>query len=166
MKLNKIILGIGSNLGRKSENIATSMKMLSNKIDITNVSRVYATDSLLRDSQERYFNLALTGFTCLEPDELLFYAKSIEAAMGRQTVGRWLERIIDIDILDYNNVFFESGQLKIPHGGLSERTFFIYPVLDICPDYVVVGGTASLKDMLDNISDTLNITIMGELKWQ
>lgn len=162
----KIILNIGSNLGNKLRNISLAMRMLKNKVDIGDFSKVYATDSLLEDSQERYFNVALLGYTFLSPEELLFFVKSIESKMGRVPFKKWGERIIDIDIIDYNNEFFKSDQLQIPHEGLPKRVFFIYPLMDVCPDYIFPDRVTSLKQILNNIDKMLNIKKLGELKWQ
>lgn len=166
MTKQKIILNIGSNLGSKPKNISMAMKILKNKVDIADFSKIYATDSLLQDSQERYFNIALLGYTFLSPEELLFFVKSIESKMGRVSVEKWGERIIDIDIIDYNNEFFKSDQLQIPHEGLLKRVFFLYPLIDICPDYIFPDRITSLNRMLNNIDNMLNIKTLGELKWQ
>ena len=166
MKKHRIILNIGSNLGSKLKNIAVATKMLNDKVEIVRVSKVYATDSLLQDSQERYFNVAIKGYTFLSPEELLFFVKSIESKMGRISVERWGARIIDIDIIDYENEFFKSDQLQIPHEGLSQRVFFIYPLMEIWPEYIFPDKITKLNQLLKNIENMLNIKTLGELKWQ
>ncbi|PLX65701.1 MAG: 2-amino-4-hydroxy-6-hydroxymethyldihydropteridine diphosphokinase [Denitrovibrio sp.] len=163
---NFAILGLGSNLGRKSANLCCALKLISGFCDIVEVSPVYKTESLLKDDQESYFNLCALVRSSLEPSELLNNLKNIEHKMGRVDSGHWYTRIIDIDIIDYNNTVFQSDKLNIPHPQMSVRSFVLYPLQDVAPEYVHPSSCLTISNMLNLIKDNLGIKRLGVALWQ
>ncbi|BAI80971.1 2-amino-4-hydroxy-6-hydroxymethyldihydropteridine pyrophosphokinase [Deferribacter desulfuricans SSM1] len=162
----KVILGLGSNLGDRVQNIYSALKSLEkNMIFIKRISPIYSTKSLLRDNQPDYLNLVAVSFTNLQPENILFIVKKIEDQMGRKKIGKWKERIIDIDIIDYNGEIIKSGNLKVPHPEFTKRSFVLYPMLDIERDYLHPEYEKGLTYFIKNLEDDLGIKKVGELKW-
>ncbi|MBZ4643852.1 MAG: 2-amino-4-hydroxy-6-hydroxymethyldihydropteridine diphosphokinase [Deferribacteres bacterium] len=160
------VLNIGSNIGNKSKNLAQAVKYIANMCGIIKVSSVYGTDSMLLDEQERYFNCAVFIKTNFSHLDLLYFVKKIEGKMGRVNTGRWKERIIDIDIVDFDGQIFKSKQLTLPHYDMENRSFFLWPLREICPYYIHPEKKINIGDMIGKIKNNFNITLLGELLWR
>lgn len=165
-KKNSAVLGLGSNLGQKSRNLALALQELSNFCDIVRVSSVYKTASLLRDEQDGYFNLCVLIRTDFSPEILLQAVKNLEKVMGRENNGRWYTRLIDIDIIDYNGIIGEFEGLSIPHKEMQNRSFVLYPLSEICPEYKHPVSCLNVNDMVKNIKDDLGISKLGVCIWR
>ena len=134
-------LGLGSNLGKREENLCQALTLLSLKVNLDEVSSIYETEPVPiqnRDKEQPLFlNLVCRITTNLSPEELLHLAKEIETRMGRVTSGQINSpRPIDIDILFYENKIMETQNLTIPHPRLKDRAFVLIPLAEIAPDLV------------------------------
>ncbi len=132
-----ILLALGTNLGDRIANLARARDLLaSDALHIQTLSPIYETEPWGVVDQPRFLNQVLGGVTDLEPEALLDRVKAIERAMGRNLGGvRYGPRIIDIDILAYDDLVFRSPRLTIPHARLSERAFVLVPLADIAPHW-------------------------------
>jgi 2-amino-4-hydroxy-6-hydroxymethyldihydropteridine diphosphokinase len=167
MNLDKqIILSLGTNLGEREKNLTSALDALRESIRITTVSNLYSTLSLLRDNQDNYLNICCLGHTSLNELELLNFIKSVENKLGRIKTGRWQSRLIDIDIIDYDNKVFKSEFLTIPHIEMENRSFVLYPLRDVLPSYRNPVSGKTIDRLIENIEDTLDLKKVGELKWQ
>lgn len=132
-----VYLGLGSNLGDREDNLATSIELLERRgITVKKRSSLYETEPWGESSQPPFLNMALEGETELEPRDLLVMLKSIEMEMGREKGKKWGPRIIDLDILLYNHIILNEDVLKIPHPFMHEREFVLRPLCEIAPDVV------------------------------
>lgn len=130
MSQHKVVLLLGSNLGDQKKNIDTAIDKISN-IDTTSIlkkSEYLSSNPVEFVSSNIFCNIALIIFTNLSPIQLLKRIKEIEVEMGRKSdssvSGFYSDRIIDIDIIKYDNVKFLSKSLEIPHyKHLFEREF-------------------------------------------
>lgn len=129
-----LYLGFGSNLGDKSENLRNAIERLPLSILVTEVSPVYETEPMLVTDQPRFYNLVLGAETELLPQEVLAEVKHIEYEMGREEGVRYGPRLIDLDILFYDDLVLESLELTVPHPRIAERAFVLAPLADIAPD--------------------------------
>jgi GTP cyclohydrolase-4 len=134
-------LCLGSNLGKREENLGQALTLLSLKLNVDEVSSIYETEPVPiqnRDwKQPLFLNLVCRIITNLLPEELLHLAKEIETRMGRVPSEQINSpRIIDIDILFYNNKIMETQNLTIPHPRLQDRAFVLIPLAEIAPDFV------------------------------
>ncbi|MCJ7669985.1 MAG: 2-amino-4-hydroxy-6-hydroxymethyldihydropteridine diphosphokinase [Dehalococcoidia bacterium] len=134
-------LCLGSNLGKREENLCQALTLLSLKVNLEEVSSLYETEPVPiqnRDKEQPLFlNLVCRITTNLPPEELLHLVKDIETRMGRVPSGQINSpRPIDIDILFYDNKIMETQNLTIPHPRLKDRAFVLIPLAEIAPDLV------------------------------
>lgn len=134
-----VILGLGSNVGDRLANLRQAIHCLKQlpALQVIAISPVYLSDALLPDNAPLdwdlpHLNCALRCETTLEPLALLQEIKNIEQQAGRDThVGYWGPRILDIDILAWDERQIENEVLTIPHKGLLERPFALWPLADV-----------------------------------
>jgi 2-amino-4-hydroxy-6-hydroxymethyldihydropteridine diphosphokinase len=117
-------------------------------VAVTAVSNVYETAAWGVTDQPDFFNICLAGHTDLSPHELLQFCQAVEAEVGRQPTYKWGPRIIDIDILFYDDLIIKDDALTIPHPFVQERAFVLAPLADIAPDYVHPQTGKSVVQML------------------
>ncbi len=137
-----LILSLGTNLGDSFNNIRRALQLLqkSGTIAPHRVSPLYSSSALLPAYapvawNRPFLNLAVACETDLSPLEVLKGIKQIERQMGREESQRWAPRIIDIDILAWDNCVINQAGLKIPHAELLSRPFALWPLLDLWPDW-------------------------------
>jgi 2-amino-4-hydroxy-6-hydroxymethyldihydropteridine diphosphokinase len=132
-----VYLGLGSNLEEREENLRQALALLSTKVGLEEVSSIYETEPVGYTEQPLFLNLVCRIATNLPPDELLRLAKDIETKMGKiSSEQRNLPRIIDIDILFYEDRIVSTQDLTIPHPRLQRRAFVLIPLAEIAPDLI------------------------------
>jgi 2-amino-4-hydroxy-6-hydroxymethyldihydropteridine diphosphokinase len=129
-----VYLGLGSNLGDRDAYLRAALIALAPYVQVTRVSSVYATAPLHVTDQPEFHNLAAEGETRLAPDALLRAAKEIERQLGRTAGPRYGPRVIDIDVLLYEDMVLRTPDLIIPHPRLAERAFVLVPLAEIAPE--------------------------------
>ena len=103
---------------------------------VTKISDFYETEPVGYKEQEWFVNCAVEIETGLNPQELLLLCRMIESELGRERKIKYGPRIIDLDILLYNNDIIDTTELKIPHPEMHKRRFVLKPLSDIAPDAV------------------------------
>ncbi|MBI4684479.1 MAG: 2-amino-4-hydroxy-6-hydroxymethyldihydropteridine diphosphokinase [Nitrospirae bacterium] len=144
-------IGIGSNLGNREENCNNAINLLKeNGIVIKKQSSMHETAPWGIKDQPKFMNMAIEIETDKTPEELLNVLKYIEKTMGREDAQRWGPRIIDLDILFYDDVILKTQELEIPHSHMHEREFVLKPLCEIAPDlrHPVTGKT--IRKMLNS----------------
>lgn len=136
-----IYIGIGSNIGDRYSNCKDAVERLKNRgIIIKKVSSMYETKPWGLEGQlvdmAYFINMAVEAETSLSPAELLKALKEIEEEMGRQETVKWGPRIIDLDILFYDDIVINMEHLQIPHPLLHLRDFVLHPLVEIAPDKI------------------------------
>lgn len=135
-----IYLGLGTNLGDREANLHLAMMLLREKVgDIYNVSSFYTSKPWGFVSGNDFSNAALMMDTELSPLELLQAVKNIEKKMGRTPKKDQLsyeDRVIDIDVLFYENRMINLPNLTVPHPHINTRDFVLMPLAEIAPDLV------------------------------
>jgi 2-amino-4-hydroxy-6-hydroxymethyldihydropteridine diphosphokinase len=135
--MSTVFIGIGSNLGNREQNCTSAIKLLiENGLKVTKMSRKYETQPWGVENQPMFINMAIKAETVLEPLNLLTMLKDIESRLGRKPDIRWGPRIIDLDILLYDDIVIKTPELEIPHPGISERVFVLKPLSEIAPDKI------------------------------
>lgn len=147
-----VYLGIGSNLGRREENCLKALKAIEEKgMKVKKQSLLYETEPWGVREQPDFINMAIEVETDLPPDKLLQIVKEIEKEMGRTETYKWGPRIIDIDILLYDDLIYETSDLKIPHPFMHERDFVLRPLSEIAPDKVHPVLNKTISELLQNL---------------
>ncbi|MBC2025219.1 2-amino-4-hydroxy-6-hydroxymethyldihydropteridine diphosphokinase [Listeria booriae] len=132
----KAYLSIGTNIGNRQENLENALKSLNQteNIKITHVSSVYETDPVGFEDQDAFLNIAVALETTLDQETLLQTGLNIETEQGRVRLIRWGPRLIDIDLLLYDDIKQQSPTLELPHPRMTERAFVMIPLQEIAPD--------------------------------
>ena len=140
-----VYLGLGSNIGDRDANLSAALRALAAIVTIERVSSVYDTAPMLYTDQPRFHNLVCHATTSLTPDALLHAVKEIERQLGRTSGPRYGPRVIDIDLLLYDRLIFNSAALTIPHPRMAERAFVLAPLAEISPTltHPVLGETVA-----------------------
>lgn len=130
-------IGIGSNLGKREENCLHAIELLQRReIIVKKRSALYETEPWGITKQPRFINMAVEIETRLEPKDLLGVLKEIEKVMGREKSPKWGPRIIDLDILLFDDMVLKDDELEIPHPLMHERDFVLRPLCEIAPDRI------------------------------
>lgn len=136
VRMHTIYLALGTNLGDRLANLHAAIESFPSSIVHRQSSRIYETPPWGYTDQPAFLNMAVQAETHLEPLALLAHLKNLEARLGREKSFRWGPRLIDIDILFYDELIFESKTLTIPHPRLHERAFVLVPLAGIAPDFM------------------------------
>lgn len=146
----KAYLGIGTNIGDKLQNLQDAISAL-NLLPLTKVidcSNVYETDPVGYANQDDFLNIVVEVETELNSDNLIGAALGIEAGLGRVRTIKNGPRIIDIDLLLYENEAKNTNTLILPHPRMMERDFVLKPLLDLNFDGILDRKT--VEDALTN----------------
>lgn len=132
--MNRVYLSLGSNLGNPVANLRTALRMLGTKgVAVRRVSSFYKTEPRDYRAQPWFTNCVAEVWTALAPLRLLRTVRSIERALGRRPGTSKGPRVIDIDILLYEDQIARTGELTIPHERMSRRCFVLIPLHEIAP---------------------------------
>ncbi len=135
-------LGLGSNLSDRLANLQAAADLLAAQpgLRVARSSRVYETDPIGGPPQPDYLNAVLEVETDLSSSELLAACLRVEASLGRVRAERWGPRVIDIDVLTYDEIRVDEPELTIPHPRMQERAFVLIPLFELDPDPALPGG--------------------------
>lgn len=145
-------LCLGSNIGDRSANLHKAVMLLDPKVRVKALSSIYQTEPWGYSDQPTFLNQVTRIDTDLEPFELLEFVKEIECSLGRQETFRYGPRLIDLDILFYDDLILDTPQLTIPHPRIKERAFVLIPLAEIAPELlhpVFKKTVLELKTLLD-----------------
>ncbi|HEX6558562.1 MAG TPA: 2-amino-4-hydroxy-6-hydroxymethyldihydropteridine diphosphokinase [Longimicrobiales bacterium] len=134
-----VYLGLGTNLGDRGRNLARALQSLAGIVRVEQASSVYQTEPVGFKDQPEFWNLVVRAATDLPARMLMSELITIETAMGRERTFRNAPRIVDIDILLYDDVVIRAPELEIPHPRMHERAFVLRPLLEIAPDLTHPG---------------------------
>ena len=135
--MNKVYLQLGSNLGERAKFISDAVKKISESIGkVSTLSQVYESTPWRVDGQANYLNQIIEVKTIFSAQDILASILKIEKDLGRVRIEKWGERLIDIDIIFFNNDIIETAELCIPHRHMHERNFVLVPLHEIAPDFL------------------------------
>lgn len=149
---------LGTNEGERIKNLERALRYIDkNAGRIVRLSAVYETEAWGYRAQPAFYNLVVEISTTCNPEELLDVVKTIERKMGRESREKWRQRVIDIDILYYDNEVIKSGDLTVPHPEIPNRRFTLVPLCEISASEVhpVLGKTNG--ELLSVTGDQLKV---------
>jgi len=156
---NKVYLLLGSNMGARLQLLEEAIKNISVQVGkVTAQSSIYETAAWGKTDQPGFLNVAVEVTTALTPLEVLNKALAIEAQLGRVREEKWGTRLIDIDIIFYNNeVLSIPNQLEIPHPEMHNRKFVLVPLVEIAPELLHPVFHNSISSLLTALDDDLPV---------
>lgn len=155
----RVYLLLGANLGKRFDQMKSAFEEIEKQIGhVILYSSLYETAAWGGGEDEpNYLNQVILVETILNPVEVLERANAIEVQLGRTRNLKWESRLIDIDILYYENIFIESTKLSIPHPYLHLRKFTLVPLVEIAPNFIHPVFKRSNKDLLYELNDDLKV---------
>ena len=153
--MNIVFLQLGSNLGERESLLQDAIIAIEGRIGkVVEKSKVYESTPWRVDGQENYLNQIVKVKTELLADDILSTILDIEKELGRIRLEKWGERLIDIDIIFYNDSIIETAQLCVPHKHMHERMFVLTPMHNIAPELVHPIYNKTVAELLQICKDT------------
>lgn len=148
MKEHTVYLALGTNLGDRLANLKQAISALTPQMELQTKSQVYETPPWGYEDQPKFLNQVIKAQTYLEPEALLKHLKRLEVALGRKASFQNGPRLIDIDLLFYDDLVLNQPALVLPHPRLHERGFVLLPLMDIAPDLMHPVYKKSVREMV------------------
>lgn len=136
MENHIVFLALGTNLGDRQENLKQAVASLPPQMEVKAKSHIYETPPWGYEEQPKFYNQVVKAETYVQPEALLKHLKRLEIALGRKTSFKNGPRLIDLDLLFYDDLVLKTPILTLPHPRLHERGFVLLPMMDIAPGLV------------------------------
>ena len=153
--MNIVYLQLGSNLGERVQFISDAIQKISERIGQVNArSQIYESTPWRVDGQEKYLNQIIEVKTLFSPEKTLDSILKIETDLGRLRIEKWGERLIDIDIIFFNDEIIETSDLCVPHKHMHERNFVLEPLNEIASTFIHPKYNKTVAELLKDSKDT------------
>ena len=146
-----VYIALGTNLGDRLANLQEATQSLPPEVCVLAQSHVYETPPWGYEDQPAFLNRVVKAETGLGPEALLAYLKRLEVQLGREQNFRWGPRLIDLDILFYDDLVLDSPPLVIPHPRTHERAFVLVPLADVAPDLIHPIFHKAVRNLLADV---------------
>ena len=161
MAKNQIFISLGTNLGNRSEQLTTAMQAIEATLGtIIKQSSVYETKPWGISDQPDFLNQVILVHTDQSPMECLTRLSAIENKLGRKREEKWGARIIDLDLLYFNDAIIDTPKLILPHPGLAHRKFVLVPLVEIAADFIHPLLLKTQKQLLESCTDPLEVNLL------
>ncbi len=152
--MNKAFIILGSNMGNKLAHLQMAIELMNlQNISLVQQSSIYKTAAWGNTEQDDFYNQVIEVATELSAEILLQTLLEIETKMGRTRNQKWEARIIDLDILYFNNEIIDTEKLKVPHPYLHVRKFTLIPLSEIAAYYIHPIFNKTNSELLISCSD-------------
>lgn len=149
-----VFIGIGANLGPVRENFARALRSIEKHARVVAVSSLYESDPVGPQDQPKFTNAVIKIETELSPFDLLDHLKAVEREIGRKKTKRWGPRVMDLDIIFYEDLVISTDSLVVPHPRAHERRFVLEPLLEIDPDARHPSKNMAVRDICSGLGDS------------
>ena len=152
--MNTIFLQLGSNMGEREAYLQNAIALIAEEIGaIQKKSKVYESVPWGVENQNNYLNQVIQIKSVCSAEEVLEKVLEIEDKIGRIRNEKWGERIIDIDILFFNDLIVEKEGICIPHIHLQSRKFVLIPLNEIAPNFIHPKYNKTISKLLIHCKD-------------
>jgi 2-amino-4-hydroxy-6-hydroxymethyldihydropteridine diphosphokinase len=153
--MNRAVLGLGSNLGDRKKNLEQAAVLLAdNGSLLLKESSVYETEPWGNKDQPVFYNQVVEIETTYNASALMTLILEIEKQMGRIRKEKWEPRVIDIDILFFNDEIISTENLTVPHPHLHERKFVLIPLKEILPNYIHPVFKKTVSEIFNQLKES------------
>ncbi|MFP4091765.1 MAG: 2-amino-4-hydroxy-6-hydroxymethyldihydropteridine diphosphokinase [Cyclobacteriaceae bacterium] len=160
-----IYLLLGSNLGNRIHNLQVAAEKISERVNqVQRKSPVFVTEPWGVSNQPTYFNQVLQLSEAPPPYELLGMLQAIEKKIGKIKLGKWRERLIDIDILYYGDIIMDEVSLCLPHPEIQNRRFALVPMCELAPELLHPIFQLTQIQLLERCEDPLEVIPLHEIR--
>lgn len=158
--MHKLYLLLGGNLGDRPAFLRMAYEKIMTHVGaVQNSSKLYETAAWGKTDQPSFLNQVLEVQTVLQPEEVLHTINTIEHELGRERFEHWGARVIDIDILFYDDLVQQTQRLTIPHPQLHTRRFTLTPLAEIAPDLKHPILNKTTEQLLNDCPDELEVNV-------
>ena len=156
-------IGIGSNLGTPAENCEKAIHLLHipPEIEVVARSSLYESEPVGKIKQNWFVNATVAIKTSMVPESLLNAIFKIERDLGRERREKWGPRIIDLDLLTYENRVIHSTALTLPHPEMAKRRFVLLPLSEFAGDYMHPVENKTIHTLLKELPETSQVIKMS-----
>ncbi|MGB0882706.1 MAG: 2-amino-4-hydroxy-6-hydroxymethyldihydropteridine diphosphokinase [Vicingaceae bacterium] len=155
---NKVVLSLGGNIGEVKQVFKDAIVCVKEEIgEVVLLSSIYKTKAWGVENQPDFLNQVILIETLDAPQIVLQKCLKIEAQLGRVRKEKWQERVIDIDVLFYNDELINSEDLTVPHPFIHVRNFILYPLTDLMPEFVHPKLKTKIIELKNKCKDNLAV---------
>ncbi len=157
--MTRIYFLLGGNIGNREELLSEAVRKMTNQIGrFVQASSLYETEPWGFSHEQNFLNQVIAFDSELSALEILDKTQAIEKELGRiRKTTQYCERTIDIDILFFGNELIENERLSVPHPRIQERSFALYPLEELIPDFIHPALKKSIKTLKEECPDKLKV---------
>lgn len=156
--MNKVFLLLGANLGHPASQLAKACEEIENRVGKVEIcSSVYESAAWGVEDQPTFLNQVIVVSTALSALAVLDSIQDIENRLGRVRLTKWGARVIDIDMLYFNEECIQHERLNIPHPYLPDRRFALIPLREVAPQFAHPGLGLTTSELLTHCTDILDV---------
>ncbi|MCC9166389.1 2-amino-4-hydroxy-6-hydroxymethyldihydropteridine diphosphokinase [Pontibacter harenae] len=159
----KLYLLLGGNLGNRINYLKQARESIAAKVgQVVRISKLYETAAWGKADQPAFLNQVLEVQATQTPEQVLYIINGIELELGRVRHEHWGSRVIDIDILFYDELVQQTQRLTIPHPQLHHRRFTLMPLAEIAPELMHPVLDKSIVKLLASCEDSLEVKVIAD----
>ena len=159
---NDIFIGLGANLGSPPQTFRLALALIERFAKINSISKLYKSVPYGYSDQPPFINAVASLSTSLDPNQLLIRLQQVEGALGKEVIHENGPRLIDLDLLLYEDQIIETKELTLPHPGILSRDFVLLPLEEINPSLSHPSWRG--KTVKSALQDIAQIYVQGDPK--